>query len=54
LSAGSRLAGHGHSVTVSADDFIALDAGIEVTLESSDTGAAGMDHTHPVILTCNP
>ena len=46
--------GHGHTVTVAADDFIALDAGTVVTLESSDTGAVGQDHTHPVTLSCNP
>ena len=46
--------GHGHFVTVSADDFAALEAGELVTLTSSDTGAVGMDHTHPVLLTCDP
>jgi hypothetical protein len=46
--------GHGHFVTVSADDFADLDAGTVVMLTSSDTGAAGMDHTHPVTLSCNP
>lgn len=46
--------GHGHTVTVTADDFTALDSGTVVTIESSDTGAAGMDHTHPVTLSCNP
>jgi hypothetical protein len=39
--------GHGHTVTVTPDDFTALDAGTVLTLESSDTGAAGQDHTHP-------
>ena len=46
--------GHGHTVTVTADDFTALDAGTVVTLESSDTGAVGQDHTHPITLSCNP
>ncbi len=46
--------GHGHSVTVTADDFADLDAGAVVTIESSDTGAVGMDHTYTVTLTCNP
>lgn len=46
--------GHGHSVTVTADDFVAIDVGTVVTLESSDTGAVGQDHTHPVTISCNP
>ena len=46
--------GHGHTVTVSPDNFTALDAGTVLTLESSDTGAVGQDHTHPVTLSCNP
>jgi hypothetical protein len=46
--------GHGHTVTVSADDFVDLDAGSEVMLTSSDTGAPGNDHTHPVTLSCTP
>jgi hypothetical protein len=46
--------GHGHTVTVTADDFAALDSGTVVMLTSSDTGAAGNDHTHPVTLSCNP
>lgn len=46
--------GHGHTVTVSATDFAALDSGTVVSLTSSDTGAIGMDHTHPVTLSCNP
>ncbi len=44
--------GHGHSVTVTADDFASLQEGTEVTLESTDTGAAGNDHTHGVVLSC--
>ncbi|MCA9515135.1 MAG: hypothetical protein KC635_09355 [Myxococcales bacterium] len=44
--------GHGHTLTVSAEDFATLDAGEVVTLTSSDTGAAGRDHTHDVILSC--
>lgn len=46
--------GHGHTVTVTADDFADLDAGDAVTLESSDTGAAGEDHTHGIVLDCDP
>ncbi len=46
--------GHGHAVTVSPEDFAALDDGMVVTLASSDTGAVGMDHTHPIVLDCNP
>ena len=46
--------GHGHTVTVTAADFEALDTGVLVELTSSDTGAAGMDHTHPVTLSCSP
>ena len=46
--------GHTHSVTVTEDNFTALDAGTVVMLTSSDTGAVGGDHTHPVTLSCNP
>ena len=46
--------GHGHTVTVTPTDFTALDAGTVVTIISSDTGAVGNDHTHPVVLTCEP
>jgi hypothetical protein len=44
--------GHTHSVTVTADDFSTLQDGDSVTIESSDTGAAGNDHTHDIILSC--
>ena len=46
--------GHGHSVVVTAADFAALDGGEVVTLESSDLGAVGQDHTHTIILDCDP
>ena len=46
--------GHGHTVTVTSDNFTALDTGALVSLTSSDTGAVGMDHTHPVTLSCSP
>ena len=46
--------GHGHTVTVTAENFEALDTGVLVSLTSSDTGAVGMDHTHPVTLSCSP
>jgi hypothetical protein len=46
--------GHGHDVTLTSDDFADLQDGLEVTVESTDTGAAGQDHTHTVVLTCNP
>jgi hypothetical protein len=46
--------GHGHTVTVTAADFSALDDGQEVTLTSSDTGAVGEDHTHGIVLDCSP
>ena len=44
--------GHGHTVTLTPQNFAAVDAGSEVTLESSDTGAVGRDHTHTVVLNC--
>ncbi len=44
--------GHTHTVTVSADNFADLQEGISVSLESSDTGAAGNDHTHDIVLSC--
>ena len=44
--------GHTHSVTVTAEDFNTLQDGKAVTIESSDTGAAGNDHTHDIVLTC--
>jgi hypothetical protein len=46
--------GHGHTVTVTAEDFAALDDGMVVNLTSSDTGAVGMSHTHNIVLDCNP
>jgi hypothetical protein len=46
--------GHGHTVSVSVDAFDALESGMIVSLVSSDTGAAGNDHTHAVTLSCNP
>jgi hypothetical protein len=46
--------GHGHSLTVTAADFADLEAGDEVTLTSSDGGAVGQDHTHDVVLDCDP
>lgn len=46
--------GHGHTVTVSADDFAALSAGETVELTSSNNGSAGRSHTHPVTLYCGP
>ena len=45
--------GHGHTVTISPDDFMALSSGTIVTLTSSDNGAVGNTHTHPVTLSCN-
>mgnify|MGYP001031070956 FL=1 len=45
--------GHGHTVTISPDDFTAIDSGAVVTLTSSDNGAVGDTHTHPVTLSCN-
>lgn len=44
--------GHGHTVTVSAAQFETLQEGDSVTVESSDLGAAGNDHTHVVTLSC--
>jgi hypothetical protein len=44
--------GHGHTVTLSAEDFASLQDGDPVTVESSDTGAAGNDHTHTVTISC--
>jgi hypothetical protein len=44
--------GHTHEVTVSADDFADLQEGTSVELTSTDTGAAGNDHTHTVRLSC--
>lgn len=46
--------GHGHTVIVTASDFIALAEGDVVIITSSDTGAVGMDHTHEVTLDCAP
>lgn len=46
--------GHGHFVTVAAADFEALDAGTVLNLVSTDIGATGKDHTHPVTISCNP
>ena len=46
--------GHGHTVSVSADNFAALQAATVVSLVSSDTGAVGNDHTHAITLSCNP
>lgn len=46
--------GHGHSVTVTADDFADLDTGVDVMLTSSDNGSVGMSHTHPITLSCKP
>ncbi len=44
--------GHTHTVAVTADDFADLQVGTSVEIESSDTGAAGNDHTHIVQLSC--
>jgi len=44
--------GHTHELTVTEADFTALQEGTQVTIESSDTGAAGNDHTHEVELSC--
>ena len=43
-----------NGVTTTIVDNHALDSGTVVMLTSSDTGAAGNDHTHPVTLSCNP
>ncbi len=44
--------GHTHSLTVTAASFSSLQDGTSVTITSSDTGAAGNDHTHDVQLSC--
>ena len=44
--------GHTHSLTVTVDAFTSLQDGDTVTVTSSDTGAAGNDHTHDVELSC--
>ncbi len=44
--------GHTHSLTVDADSFGLLQEATTVTITSSDTGAAGQDHTHDVRLSC--
>lgn len=46
--------GHGHTLTVTSEDFLSLEDGDEVTLTSSDVGAVGQDHTHVVVLDCDP
>jgi hypothetical protein len=42
--------GHTHSVMVTAQNFSTLKIGDGVAITSSDTGAAGMDHTHDIRL----
>ncbi len=44
--------GHTHSVTITVADFELLQVGTAITLQSSDTGAAGNDHTHTVEIGC--
>ncbi len=52
VNAGVDNVGHTHTVAVTADDFADLQVGTSVEIESSDTGAAGNDHTHIVQLSC--
>ncbi len=44
--------GHGHTVSLSGEEFESLAAGETVTIISSNNGSVGASHTHTVTLDC--